>query len=70
MTYKTYLRIPEATAEYGISRPLLRKLIRDGRLPSIRPAGARVVLIHREDLERLMDEGRKGVVERPPLGVS
>ena len=55
---KRYLRVPEASAEYGLSIPLLRKLIWKGLLRTIRPAGARVVLIPREALDQLMNEGK------------
>ena len=56
---KRYLRIPEASREYNISIALLRKLVFKGRIASIRPAGARVVLISREALEKLMSQGRR-----------
>lgn len=58
LSSKRYLRVPEASAEYGISIPLIRKLIWKGRLQTIRPAGARVVLIPREALDDLMNEGK------------
>ena len=60
MHSKNYLRVHEAVDEFNLTEPLVRKLIADGRLPSIRPAGARVVLIAREDLERVMQEGKRG----------
>ena len=56
---KRYLRIPEASREYNISIALLRKLIFQGRIASVRPAGARVVLISRDALEELMSQGRR-----------
>ena len=58
-THKKFLRIPEAKSEYGLGEPLLRKLIRLGRIPSVRPAGARIVLIPREALEKMMADGKK-----------
>ena len=54
---KRYLRIREASDEYNVSVPLLRKLIAKGRVAAVRPAGARVVLIARESLEQLMAVG-------------
>ena len=54
-----YLRIPEASREYNISIALLRKLILEGRIASVRPAGARVVLISREAPEEMMSQGRR-----------
>ena len=59
MARKDYLRIPEASAEYNISEPLLRKLILEGRITTIRPAGARVVLIPRTALDELMNGSKR-----------
>ena len=54
-----YLRVPEASREYNISIALLRKLILQGRIKTVRPGGARVVLIPREALDQLMTEGKR-----------
>ncbi len=54
---KRYLRVQEASTEFNLSVPLLRKLIAKGRIAAVRPAGARVVLIGRESLEALMASG-------------
>ncbi len=51
-----YLRIAEAARTYNISASLLRKWIASRRLASIRPAGCRLVLIRRTDLDQLMTE--------------
>lgn len=51
-----YLRITEAARTYNLSTSLLRKLIASRRLASVRPAGCRLVLIRRVDLDRLMAE--------------
>jgi excisionase family DNA binding protein len=55
---KRYLRISEASDEYNLSMPLLRKLIGKGRIRTVRPAGARVVLIPRQALDEMMKEGK------------
>jgi excisionase family DNA binding protein len=55
---KRYLRITEASDEYNLSMPLLRKLIGKGRIRTVRPGGARVVLIERKDLDDMMQAGR------------
>jgi excisionase family DNA binding protein len=56
---KRYLRITEANEEYNLKESLLRKLIFQGKIETIRPAGTRVVLIPREALDRMMSEGRR-----------
>jgi len=55
---KRYLRITEASDEYNLSMPLLRKLIGKGRIRTVRPAGARVVLIPRQALDEMMNAGK------------
>ena len=55
---KRFLRYPEASEEYNLTIPLLRKLVGMGLLQSVRPAGSRVVLIPREALDAMMKEDK------------
>ena len=61
---KYYLRIAQAHNEYNLGIPLLRKLIRKGSIPSVRPAGARIVLIPRRALDELMAESTRSAAKR------
>ena len=49
-----YLRARDIVRELGITERTVRRWIADGRLPSVKPGGAR--LVAREDLERLLGE--------------
>lgn len=52
------LKVPEAVAVTGYSRPFIYRLIEEGRLPSVRVG--RSVRVRREDLERFIEEHMVG----------
>jgi excisionase family DNA binding protein len=48
------LRVPEITRMTGITERTIRQMIADGRLPAIRPAGVRIVVVPASAVRELM----------------
>lgn len=52
--------LPEAAFYLGVSRDTIRRMVWSGELRPVRLPGVRRVLVERDDLSRLVEEGKRG----------
>lgn len=48
------LRVPQIARRTGLTERTIRQMIADGRLPAIRPAGVRIVVVPASAVRELM----------------
>ena len=62
------LRVEEAAQLLGLQPATVRRMIREHRLPVVRPTGARAVRVREEDVEALIRVGYRPAATKPAPG--
>jgi excisionase family DNA binding protein len=57
VTSMRLLRVEEAATALGLKIPTVRRMIRRGQIPAVRPTGARAVRVRSEDIDAVIRLG-------------